>query len=82
MDILRDDLFKNKYFVMILAFFGLIIAIAWLINYNSVESRCTRYAQGLGSMFRSNGNKMMDLQIKVASEPLIQDCINRGGPSR
>lgn len=79
MDVFKDDLFKNKYFIAVLTFLAIIIGITWLINYNSVESRCKRYVQGLGSMLGTGGNKLREMQIQSASEPLIQDCIKRDG---
>lgn len=80
MDVLRDDLFKNKYFLIV---FGVLIAIGlvfYFINYNSVKSRCGRYAQGLGSVLSSGDNKLRQLQLQTASQPLIEECIKRGGP--
>jgi len=80
MDVLHDDLFKNKYFVSLLAILVLVSGIIWFIRYNSVESQCRRYAQGLGSLLGAGGNKLRDLQLQSAAEPLIQDCVRRGGP--
>lgn len=81
MNVFKDDLFENKYFVIILAILIIVVGIAWFINYNSVESKCKRYVQGLESMFAvGSGNKLRNLQIRAASDPLIQDCIKRGGP--
>lgn len=80
MNILKDDLFKNKYFLSVIVFLAIIIGITWLINYNSVESRCRRFTQGLDSVFGIGGNRLRELQIQSASESLIQDCIKRGGP--
>ena len=81
MNVFKDDLFKNKYFVIVLVILAIVVGIAWFINYNSVESKCKRYVQGLGSMLGTGGgNKLRDLQMQTASEPLIQECIKRGGP--
>lgn len=81
MNVFKDDLFRNKYFVTILAILALVVGIAWFIGYNSVESKCRRYAQRLGSTFGAgSGSKLRDLQIQTASDPLIQDCVKRGGP--
>lgn len=81
MDILKDDLFKNKYFVSILAILAVIVGVVYFINYNSVEAKCKRYAQGLGAMLGvGGGNELRNLQMHSASEPLIQECIKRGGP--
>ena len=81
MNIFRDDLLKNKYFITIITILSLIIGILWFVNYNSVEQKCKRYVQGLSSHLGTGGeNKLRDLQIQKASESLIQDCIKRGGP--
>lgn len=80
MDIFKDDLFKNKYFLGVLAALVVIGTVIYFINYNSVESRCKRYAQSLGSLLGAGGNKLRDLQLQSASQPLIQDCIKNGGP--
>ncbi|MBI4226519.1 hypothetical protein HY612_05400 [Candidatus Roizmanbacteria bacterium] len=66
---------------MVLVIIAIVVGIAWFINYNSVESKCKRHAQELGSILGTGGgNKLRDLQMQVASEPLIQECIKRGGP--
>lgn len=81
MNVFKDDLFKNKYFVAVFAILVVVVGVVWFIDYNSVESRCRRYAQGLSSTLGIKGaNKFGDLQIQKASEPLIQACIRRGGP--
>lgn len=81
MDIFRDDLFKNKYFVAVvvtLIFVGLAI---YFLNYNSVESRCERYVQGLvGSMRGPESNRLEQMQLQNASKSIIEECIKRGGP--
>lgn len=59
---------------------ALVIGIIWFINYNSVESKCQRYVQGLSSKLGVGENKLRNLQLQSTSEPLIQDCIKRGGP--
>ncbi len=80
MNVLKDDLFKNKYFVITFVILAIIIGIVWFMDYNSMESKCKRHVQGLGSFFSPGENKLRDLQIHTVSEPLIQDCIRRGGP--
>ena len=80
MDIFRDDLFKNKYFKTAFILLALCIGIYWFIDYNSVESRCTRYVQGLGSLLGTGGNGMREAALDAASRPLIEECIQRGGP--
>lgn len=81
MNVFKDDLFKKRYFVTILAILSFIIGIAWFINYNSIESKCKRYSKKLGSSFSvGKGNKLMELQIQKALDPIIQECIKRGGP--
>jgi len=79
MDILRDDLFRNKYFLVTLSVVAIISAVIYVIHFNSVESRCQRYVQKMGIILGAGGNKLRDLQLQKASEPLIQDCIKRGG---
>lgn len=81
MDIFKDDLLKNKYFVSVFAIIAIIIGVVYLIKYNSVEAKCKRYAQGLGAMLGiGGGNELRNLQMQSASESLIQECIKRGGP--
>lgn len=80
MNVFKDDLFKNKYFLTVLVILAVVVGIAWFINYNSVESKCRRYVQGLASTLGTGGgNELRDLQIQTVSEPLIQECIKRGG---
>ncbi len=81
MDILRDDLFKNKYFLIIVLVLAIVVGVIYLFNYNSVESRCKRYVQNLGSMLGTGDSKLGDLQLQAASESLVQDCVKRGGPN-
>lgn len=81
MDILRDDLFKNKYFLVIVSILAVIIGVIYLFNYNSIESKCRRYTQNLGSMLGVGGSRLRDLQLQTASDSLVQDCIKRGGPT-
>ncbi len=80
MDVLRDDLFKNKYFLIIVSILAVIIGVIYLVNSNSVESKCKRYVQNLGTMLGAGGSGLKDIQLQTASESLVQDCIKRGGP--
>jgi hypothetical protein len=82
MNIFKDDLFKNKYFVIMLAIGAVVIGALWLADYYSIESKCERYAQESSALLGlKQGNKLRDLQLKTALSPLIQDCIERGGPA-
>lgn len=80
MDIFKDDLFKYKYFRLAFIILVVGIAIYWFLDYTSVESRCTRYIQGLGSLLGTGGNGMREAALDAASQPLIEECIQRGGP--
>lgn len=80
MNIFHDDLLKNKYFLGVVVFIGIIIAVIWFIDFNSIENKCQRYAQGLGSMLGAGDNRLQKLQLESASQPLVEDCIKRGGP--
>lgn len=82
MNIFHDDLLKNKYFVSVLVVIGLIVGVAWFINYNSVEARCQRYAESIASVFDMGGNKLRQMQVQEASKTVINDCIKRGGPTK
>jgi hypothetical protein len=81
MDALHDDLFQNKYFRIILVVFGVIGLGIYLVDYVSVESKCERYYEKVGSVF-STGSELRELQIDSAMSSSIEDCIDRGGPSR
>jgi len=79
MDIFKDDLFKNKFFLAIL---GVIIAIAgiiYLINYNSLESRCTRSVKNT-AVFLTPSTRLQQLNLNTAIKQQVQDCLRRGGP--
>ena len=80
MGIFRDDLLKNKYFLGTVAFIGIIIAVVWFLDFNSIENKCQRYAQRLGSMLGAGDNRLQKLQLESATQPLVEDCIKRGGP--
>jgi len=80
MNVLQDDLFKNKYFLSILVVLGVIILFFWVKDFNSVESQCSRHVKKLGSMLNYGGTKSREMALEKASESLIQDCIERGGP--
>ncbi len=80
MNVFKDDLLKNKFFVTILAIVAIIIGVAYVIDYNSVESKCQRYVDSFSSTLGSN-NKTKVLLVKTAAKPLLQECIERGGPN-
>ena len=82
MDIFHDDLLKNKYFLVIVAVIVLIIGVNWFISYNSVESKCERYAENLTSVFGKGSGSLRDMAVKQASKTVIDDCIKRGGPAK
>lgn len=75
----KEDLLKNKYFLWVVAALVVAGVIAFLIDYNSVESKCERHYRGMDFMFGA-GSGLDELQIEAASKPLIQKCIERGGP--
>lgn len=81
MNVFKDDLFGNKYFIAMSLILFVVVGITWFTNYNSIESKCERYVQRIGSMIGArSGNTLRDLQIHSASEALIKDCVARGGP--
>jgi len=80
MDIFKEDLLKNKYFLILVTILVIAGGVIWFLNYNSVESRCRRYVKGLGSVFGEERNKLRELQLEKASDSLIRECIRRGGP--
>ncbi|TSC85236.1 MAG: hypothetical protein G01um101416_1015 [Microgenomates group bacterium Gr01-1014_16] len=75
MDVLHDDLFKNKYFLGAIAVIGTIIAVVWFTSFNSIENKCRRRYQTYGNLLGVSSSKLSQLQLKTAAEPLIQECI-------
>jgi hypothetical protein len=77
MNILKDDLLKNKYF---LGFVGIIIVIILFIyikNYNSLENQCKRRFEKAGDFFLS-GNKLNNYTLNAAIKMQIDECIKNG----
>jgi len=77
MDIYRDDLLKNKYFLGVMGIIALIAGVIYIINYNSLENRCTRKIQSVGSYFGTR-NKLQEMALNSAMEKEIQKCIKSG----
>jgi len=80
MNVLKDDIFKNKYFMIVFSVLGLLIAYVYLINnYFSIEARCRRAYTG-SSMKSYKKESLMQMALESAIEPSIQECIRNGGP--
>jgi hypothetical protein len=77
MNIFKDDLLKNKYFLMIVGVFCIVGLIFYLVQYNSVENQCKRKYQKATSYF-SSGNKLQQKALDSSTERLIEKCIEEG----
>ncbi len=77
MDILRDDLLKNKYFLFIAGVVGIILLIVYVIDYNSLENQCRRSIEKAGTFFQT-GNKLQETALEVVMRKEIKECVKRG----
>jgi hypothetical protein len=76
MDIVHDDLLKNKYFLAGAAVVAIMAGVVWMVTNNSVEARCRRYAEGISG----GRGGLIGAMVESASETVIESCIKRGGP--
>lgn len=78
MNIFKDDLLKNKYFLIIVGVILLIGFFLYLRQYNSIENQCMRRYQKSASFF-SGGSELQQKMLDTATEQLIRECIREGG---
>lgn len=78
MNIFKDDLLKNKYFLIIVAIIGLIVGILYIVDYSSVENRCRRKLKAVGSYFRPK-NRLQEMTLDQAMESMVEECVRESG---
>lgn len=78
MDIFKDDLLKNKYFLSIAGILLIVAAYFYINNYNSLESQCRRRYKKLGGYFDTK-TKIQDRLLESVLEQKIQECIENQG---
>ena len=83
MNIFKEDLLKNKYFLLLVMLFVLVTGILYLRNYNSVKIECELYAKELSqklSVVMDGGGLVSRSRLDKITPSGIQDCIRKGGP--
>ena len=71
-NILTKDLFEYKFFKILVGIGIVVIAILYIISYNSPEAKCKRRYDKITT---SSVNKLDKHSLDAAKEPLIQKCI-------
>lgn len=77
MNIFKDDLFKNKYFLFVAGLFALIVFFFYLMNYNSLENKCRRQFEKAGSFFAPK-NKLQEQLLNSSVDHLVRECVEKG----
>ena len=77
MNIFKDDLLKNKYFLIIVGCIIVIGFFLYLKQQSSIENKCKRRYQESASFF-SGGSKLQQKALESATDQLIKECIREG----
>ncbi|MBI4130692.1 hypothetical protein HY468_05215 [Candidatus Roizmanbacteria bacterium] len=73
-NVLTTDISGNKYFRIFLIVVIGIWLIAYLMQYNSIESKCERRIDKTSAYF-SPINKLHEEALRVAKRQLVEKCI-------
>jgi hypothetical protein len=76
MNVFRDDLLKNKYFLVVVGVVLLIAAYFYIREYNSIENGCRRRYEKVSSYFGAQ-NRLQELTLDTATQQLIDECISQ-----
>jgi hypothetical protein len=75
-NIFKDDLLKNKYFLIVAGAVLVILALLFVKDYNSVENRCKRRYEKASSYFGTQ-NRLQEVTLDTATNQLTEECINQ-----